>query len=470
MTESRTGPLSWSAATGLLVIAGALGYGAIIAAPDMWARWMIFLAFAGLCIWLGREDIAHPFVWFIPVYALYAIAAPIGNAITELPTVPLHRSVVEVQYLGLWGFATGAALLSSGSNPSYRRVGNPPPYTPYLFPLLWLALVTALCVTAVFGLSMWLLGDISKPELMRTGSVIFRTQASVSLLFLGVFGLLMLRRFRKGTGGYFTMLVVTGVYALLLSYLSDERDIVVRYMVIAVFVVHMVERQLRLRALIFSGVVCIAALGALGMHRSVQAFGGPQATVITRILDNSLLGEFYFVSSNLSRVIEEFETGGVEPLQGQTLLRGLSGAVLPTSWELPFMSAETATVWFNRMFFPEAYRAGHGRGFSLVAEGYANFGRPGAFLLLCLVSVLLHAAYSARSHPMVAVAYVVALPGVLYAIRGDVASIMAFGVKQSAAPALVMATVAWFAMWADRKIDGRLHGADLMNGKEYGQR
>jgi oligosaccharide repeat unit polymerase len=144
-----------------------------------------------------------------------------------------------------------------------------------------------------------------------------------------------------------------------------------------------------------------------------------------------LQSEFVSASQNLSLVAVNWAD---TRYRGQSLVD--LRALLPPAKPPPSITGD-----FNAQFFREVYASGGGLGFTIIGEGYANFGVAGVvlwFLLIGLFVKYLHACCTKGF--LSVVAYVVATPLLMIATRGDLSIIMSQFTKHVALPLLLIAS------------------------------
>ena len=94
-----------------------------------------------------------------------------------------------------------------------------------------------------------------------------------------------------------------------------------------------------------------------------------------------------------------------------------------------FKELVNGVEWFNKTYFSEN-RAG--QGFSLVAEGYINFGFLGIILVFVLVGLLIKFIYQRSSKNIYYFSfYVVSIPVFMYSIRADLTNILSPIIRQN---------------------------------------
>jgi len=134
-----------------------------------------------------------------------------------------------------------------------------------------------------------------------------------------------------------------------------------------------------------------------------------------------LNSEFVSASQNLPLVLVNWAD---TRFYGQTLWWDILITGRPT-FLFPERSTESITNQFNIQFYREVFASGGGQGFTLVGEGYANFGPLGVVLWFTLVGLFVKVLYARTSKSFLnVIAYIMASSVLMIATRGDMSIIM----------------------------------------------
>jgi hypothetical protein len=132
-------------------------------------------------------------------------------------------------------------------------------------------------------------------------------------------------------------------------------------------------------------------------------------------------GEFVTASENLSLVTIHWAD---TRYYGQTLWWDVLATFRP-SFLFPERRAESITNQFNMQLYRDVFASGGGQGFTLVGEGYVNFGVFGVVLWFVLIGLFARLLYMGSSKGLLGMAsYVMAMPVLMIATRGDLSNIM----------------------------------------------
>ena len=140
-------------------------------------------------------------------------------------------------------------------------------------------------------------------------------------------------------------------------------------------------------------------------------------------------GEFRSASRNLNTLISNSDEWSY--FYGETIIWDLKIATI--------FDAVSPGAWFNQTFYPNLVAQGGGNGFSLVGEGYMNFGIIGVVLWFVLLGLLLKFLYKKAHLGLIwTIIYIALIPIVVYSIRGDFATILTHFTKHIALPLVII--------------------------------
>ena len=131
------------------------------------------------------------------------------------------------------------------------------------------------------------------------------------------------------------------------------------------------------------------------------------------LLFDFLNGEFISASKNLQVLINnEFYTNAL--FKGKTILNDFIRIFMKTNF--------THGKWYNDTFFPHVKTTGYG--FTIVGEGYINFGYLGVILVFIILALFIRVLYRNYYKNMYSFCiYIYTIPLYMYAIRADLANI-----------------------------------------------
>jgi oligosaccharide repeat unit polymerase len=134
---------------------------------------------------------------------------------------------------------------------------------------------------------------------------------------------------------------------------------------------------------------------------------------------------------------------------GETLFWDLKRAIIPSIIDRNLINP---TIWFNQTFFPNIYISGGGVGFSLVAEGYMNFGIVGVVIWFVILGIFVNYLYKRGAKSAIwLIIYILSMPILVFSTRADFSTILTQSIKQIALPILFLYLLQMFMEIAMKK-------------------
>ncbi|WOA33078.1 O-antigen polymerase [Alloalcanivorax xenomutans] len=283
----------------------------------------------------------------------------------------------------------------------------------YFFYFVW-----GVCIFVMFWV--FLSGFKSKREVIDSFSGSATSYLMIFFVVLGVLSILRNVQLFSERKFFFDKISIISVLILFLGYgFTGERDFVFRY----IFMFVMILFAYKWRFSVFYPVAIILLLGTL--LPVTQAMKG---AFIADQIDLSIVSqrsifenEFSSAGRNLKYVLDS----GLDKMNGLTYIWDIKRAT-------PFIGETQSTGrWFNEVLRSRYGDSGSsGWGFSLVAEGYMNFGPLGVFvqyLFIGFVSVLVF--LLSRKGGLFLVFYLFYMASLIYVQRGDMANYIGFCFK-----------------------------------------
>lgn len=219
-------------------------------------------------------------------------------------------------------------------------------------------------------------------------------------------------------------LLIVVVYSVLsIAYLvSGERDLILRVVLphILLYYVYTNRHAYDPYKIYLIFLIAIVVMPALQMMKGVLLYN--DGVLSSWSLYDILKGEFTASGKNLNIIM----SGVVSPMDGETLLWDVR-RVLSFLYPDQMSPAEWYNVYVRRQLGLEGTS---GWGFSVVAEGYMNFGRIGALVWMFVVGLVARFFHhlSSRSAIWMSV-YLCQVPIIIYCLRADLANLANLTIK-----------------------------------------
>ncbi len=413
--------LRWNALVLATIVSGWL----ILASPHT-ADWVLGLSLlTGTALVLAKFDLFHPYTWYAPFFFLYSASVPI------LVWCELKEDIGDLQQtVFLEWIALATFLIIVG--PTGKLLAGPFQRLPRLKVMAWILLILSMVVSAAYLVHIWQNNLTSKYEIALSSSILSRLDPAFSVYALAYAVLLSI--------GFQQRMVLWGLILGSLAWnglaflLSGERDLVFRILWITVFLFHGLYRPISHWLLACIAVAAIALVPILGDLKNALLSETESTVIVNALALRVLNDEFLTGSENLQFYLRN---AGFEPFYlGETLLWDLNRALLPG---FIYPEGPDPQRHFNMTFFPEVVEQGGGRGFTLVGEGYMNFGAMGVVLWFVLLGLFVRYLYekSTRSG-MWFIVYVLSMPLIIYVIRADFSNLIAQCAKHILIPMLLL--------------------------------
>ncbi|MCP4351173.1 MAG: oligosaccharide repeat unit polymerase [Desulfobacterales bacterium] len=383
------------------------------------AGFFIFVLFQMKAV---QFDLAHPYVWFLPIFLLYSIAGPALVLSRVLPYIKTYNGVIFYHYV-----AAVTMVLVIGP----RRYSFSFARLPFNRNSLGIKAVFtgSLAVCLIYILFLLTSGIQSKYDralssnpfaFLGFGFYMLTTAISMALLEKSFYTskIMEFRHYRKGGKLYILFFILIFVFATLIT---GERHSLFRMMLVIFVAYHILQKTIQPKYLILAFVMGIA-FGAV-LNQLKMVFSSEHAVVFSyeQFLTDLLFSEFKAPTRNMAVVLLHFPSS-FPYFYGEALWGDIMRAFVPG---FLFPKFQSSTNWFNLVFHYNTYKQGLGLGFTLVGSGYINFGPAGVVMLFSVLALMIRKLYAKASNsPIMFLIYVNFIPIVCFSVRADVATLI----------------------------------------------
>jgi len=372
-----------------------------------------------------RLDLFHPFTWFSPFFFLYSASVPILVWLEIKEDIGSLHETIFLEWIALAVF-----MLVVGPRQREPRFEGKISVDARI--TAWLLSTISLAVSGLYLWHIWHANLTSKYEIALSTSILAKLDPAFSV-FAIAYAVLVAGAFQRQRFPWALISFAIGWNALSFLF-SGERDLVFRILWVTIFLYHALYREIPRWVLAILATSAIVLVPITEDLKNVLLKETETAVMVNAMAVRVLNDEFLTASENLQYYLSR---ATFEPFfLGETLLWDIKRALLP--W---FMAQEGPDPqrYFNVMFFPDIVERGGGKGFTLVGEGYMNFGWIGVVLWFALLGWFVRALYvKALNGEMWFLMYVVSMPLIVYIIRADFSNLLAQFVKHIAFPMLVI--------------------------------
>jgi oligosaccharide repeat unit polymerase len=409
--------LAWS----VLVISTIISMLLILISDSVAINFLAFFLLSMTAIALVKFDFVHPYFWFIPPFLMYQLSFPILEIYGLLPSSPVRTYSMWLSFLALVTF-----IYVVGPNRIEvikPRINSFDSLVPTLYPIFILSLFAA-SAHLYFVLTS---GAKTKSEIGLDTSL-YRILIPFYSIIILCYVLILSKETLKHKRAIFLSTTMF-LFSLATVSISGQRDILLRVVLAAVFVLSIYGTNRNKKITGFLLLLTTISIPRLADLRNVALTGEITSRNTSNFIEDFATSEFTSASRNLEILIQYQDSWNF--FHGATFINDFTYVF--------FRIGETAGMWFNREFFFKAYQVGVGYGFSLVGEGYMNFGAIGVVITFALFAFLVRILYRQSAKNWIALMiYLLSIPIFLYSIRGDFGTVLAYLLKHIALPLLII--------------------------------
>ena len=396
-----------------------------------------FWVFMAAVVVIMKFDFVHPYIWYLGMQTLYYTAYPIlyvlgYNRTIEYTPEPMFLASIMTLIL---------VVLFPGEHKSGKLKKSIELDTPFLKKIIHIFSGVALLTVVLIVIN----GFETKNQMYgSTFGFLYQLVFSGALIYMNMGTCLVSDSLERKKHLDIKLILELGISVLLLTLFSGERDLIIRFLVVMIMVLKFfnIIKTKTFIILVLSFVVLIPLTKIMKyFFLTGELTGTLSLSSLGDLLNDFLSGEFTSASRNLQILVNSEETvKGV--MGGKTFL---SDIVRITGYA-PF----SAQHWYQRTFFPNETV---GKGFTLIGEGYINFGYVGVVIVGIVIGCLVRFLYLNHTKNIFYLfIYFCSIPLFIYANRADLANIFSPMVRQ----VLLSAAVVYFAPIIWRLLLGRL--------------
>jgi hypothetical protein len=377
-------------------------------------------AFCVGCIWLYLMlvvvvmgfDIIHPNVWFVGMLVLYNTG---------------YLILYELGFNMEYGYskepivlASLATLVFTSIMPGRTKNIGLKHHVAYKSGAETIVLHTMTIILIATAIIIKVSGFSGKTEIYQNHPIITKV-FSLALIYINFFVLETCASLDLNNRINFLNAVEVFVSITLLTLLSGERDLVFRLILDAALIAYYFKKISLWRFWFWGAIVGIVILPlsvSIKYFFTAGVLTKLNITNFTHVIYKFFSAEFLSASRNLQILVKDASNvKGV--MNGTTLINDITTVF--------GYAPHSALGWFQDRFF---YNRGTGMGFTLIGEGYINFGYVGVVLVYSVVALITRWLYLNRNRNIYCLyIYISSVPIFVYANRADLANILSPFVK-----------------------------------------
>lgn len=397
-----------------ILVSGVLLYLSNSVVGDLLA--FIFLIIGGMSI--VKFDLAHPYVWYSFVFMLYSISYPI--LYLNNMTYDIYIYTDELMF-SQWLAMVTFFLVIGPNRISFSKLNKTK------FKMIpskkFFLILSAFLILTIFETSTG--GYTHKNEIYSNGSFLVSMGFRIALIFLVLYALnLSIYSIRNNKLDY-KLGIFAGIIMFLMFFFSGERDLLIRFFVLSLFIYYIIIKKSKLnKEIIILGLGSLSLIPILSRFKYFGLTGETTEKNMNFILE-FLNSDFQSASKNLQILLLDDSVKGT--FGGTTFLSAIIRSI--NLDKLPWIDTISSMQWYNERYFA-INRAG--QGFTVVGDGYINFGYLGIILFFIFIGILIKVIYTkSNKNIYFFIYYIMSIPVFMYSIRADLANLLSPLVKQN---------------------------------------
>ncbi|MCZ8537257.1 oligosaccharide repeat unit polymerase [Paenisporosarcina quisquiliarum] len=377
---------------------------------NIWGGVIALAILVLLALYLSKLDIVHPLTWYSTTYFLYCVAYPILVAMGEISYDLDLKKTLYLEWIGLLTFiiVIGTPKKREYSAKGLEKLQN---LNFVIYPIY----VLSLFLTMVYIAYIYTNNLNNKYLIALDQSGIGMLTPFFSIYILS-FNLIVAYRLVIKEHYPKTFLLFNVIYTFMALMVIGERDLMLKVILGVIFLSHILYKPISRKIIILSGIGMIFLINLLGDLKSAAFDKGPRIEIEQSLLSKVLNGEFISASRNLSVLINGSDSWTY--YLGKTFFWDIQVAF--------FNGSNSILEWFNNTYYPNLSARGGGNGFTIVGEGYINFGVFGVILIFIFLGLFLKFLYKKAINNVIwLIIYIASIPIFIYLNRADLATLFA---------------------------------------------
>lgn len=376
---------------------------------------LAFLFLTMCAVLIVRFDFYHPYVWYTPLFCIYSISHPVLYILDYSIVNAYTKSLMLYQWVALSVFL----LIVTPKRVNIvktRPIINKRFEFHYVNKYVLIGLSLVLLVTILYISQ---LGHQNKRELFDMNSLIVFIGFRAVHIFLLVYTLELIKGYLMFNKLNIKLILYSFTIIFFLFLFSGERDLILRHILLTFFIHYIFnENSFKNRKkYIYLAIIAMIFMPILNSIKYIGVGMGLNKNIYNNLFVSFFTSDFSSASTNLQLLLLNSEYKSI--FNGYSIfidiLRSLD--VFNIYQGEYFSSAK----WFNNIVFRDRTS---GMGFTLVGEGYLNYGILGVVLIYSFISILIKKLYfKSFKNTLIFILYIFSIPIYIYSIRGDLVSI-----------------------------------------------
>lgn len=369
-----------------------------------------------------KLDIKHPLTLFFLIFTLYQIAFPIIN---YNGIVIFQKANLNTNYFLYNWIATVSLIVFWGDfkNVQYNKEQISSNINTKVIITVFVLSMVVLVVSNIFILTRQF---SNKYELLESNSLIISIGRMV---YVAISPLMLYLLMDKNLSSKKKIVIVAITFIMLLigSVTFKERDYLFNFIVV-MLLYYFTINKISIKKLIIFGAICVVIFAISPMLKTIT---NTNTTTTTKSNSNIILdflnSDFAAAGFNFNYLLNNYD----DRKNGSTYIFDF---LSPVDMVIPGVEDYSVTKWYQNTYWSTRKT---GLGFSIIGEGYVNFGLFGIILQMMILSRLIKFIYTKSNINIYwYVIYLSIMPLCMYACRGSLANIISPGIKYHVALAI----------------------------------
>lgn len=374
-----------------------------------------FWTFLVLVVIIMKADFLHPYVWFLGMHTVYYTAYPILSIIYNEYQYGYSNQPMFYASIAILVFVIVVPATHNNGHINNKNSDHIGLNRKFQHIMTIIILVSIIFIKA--------LGYSSKVEIYSSNPILTMV-FSLVLIYINVYTLDFCDQLCVHNKVDVKLILETFLSVFLLTMFSGERDLLLRFLLVTVltlFFFNVIDkRKLVIFILSFVTVIIPMSVKYKTFFLSGRIVETSESKGVRGVISSFLSGEFESASRNLQIIINNEEsTKGI--MSGKTLINDVT--------TIFGYAPNSGLKWFQNTFY-HGHRTG--MGFTLVGEGYINFGIIGIIIVYLIIGIFSRILYkNYRNSIYTFFFYISSIPLLIYASRADLANIFSPFVKHT---------------------------------------
>lgn len=375
-------------------------------------------------------DLLHPYTWFIPFLLLYSTSSAILilNGSNEYLGQDGLNQTLEMSWIALIVFVTVVGSRRIEINPRKVNFSGKVLISKFIYWLSYLFIVIMILYIIASG-------SVNKADISMDNSMFITLGMYGIHYFILSMTIIIINQINLKKKKNNLMILSALILSIMVIFIAGERDFLLRIIIVLILVYNIFVEKIPTLKLMLMGTSGVFLISFLQKFKNFLITSDTRGLKSDSIIEGVLGGEFISAGRNLQVLVQSDMSYYFS--SNPTILKDLRFALE----NLPFFktSVVTPTKWFNETFYYNYLMQGGGKGFTLIGEGYINWGYLGVAFIFVLLGLTINFFYrKSAENTNWLIAYIILIPNTVYILRADYGIYLSIILKYILMPILLI--------------------------------